>query len=170
MFDSLEILIEFGVALAGFAGIIVALAGDPRNWTEQERVRVFGLLCSALLACFASFFCLALEKHYSPDTAVRIASGLFFVIGLFFFPKQVYRTFYVFRKTKENYSYQVTICFSILALTILSTSLLSALGLNSFFLFYCSMVITLLFAAITYIRLLLYRPAGSSDKIKKTKL
>lgn len=169
MLESLEILIEFGLGLAGFAGIIVALAGDPRNWPEQERVRVFGLIFSALLACFTSFLCLSLAKYYPDEFSIRVSAGVFFVLGLYFFPRQVYRTFYVFRTLKGNYSHRVTGCFSVIAISILVMSLLCALGLSSkpFFLFYSSMVLTLLFSAITYIRLLLYRPAGSLTKIKK---
>lgn len=167
MLESLEILIEFGLGLAGFAGIIVALAGDPAKWPEQERVRVFGLILSALLACFAAFLCLALAKYYPDELAVRMSSGVLFALGLFFFPKQVYRTFYIFRQFKGNYSRRVTVGFSLLAIGILTTSLISAIGIteNSFSFFYSAIVLTLLFSAITYIRLLLYRPAGARTKI-----
>ena len=167
MLDSLEILIEFGLGLAGFAGIIVALAGDPRAWHGQERTRVFGLLYSALLASFASFLCLMLANYYSAEFSVRVTSGIFFIGGLFFFPKQVYRTFYVFRIVKANYSRSITLCFSFLALAILVTSGIATVGIRSFFFFYTSIVLTLLFSAITYVRMLLYRPAGATDKAQK---
>lgn len=169
MLDSLEIVIEFGLGLAGFAGIIVALAGDPAAWTQQERIRVFGLIFSALLACFASLLCLALGKYFPEQISARISSGLFFLLGLYFFPRQVYRTFYMFRDDKTNYSPRVTAVFFVLIVLILAVSLFSALGLfyQPFSLFYSAMVLTLLFAAITYVRVLLYRPAGSLTKIKK---
>jgi len=169
MLESLEIIIEFGLGLAGFAGIIVALAGDPASWAHQERVRVFGLIFSALLACFASLLCIALGKYYPEQFSARVASGLFFLLGLYFFPRQVYRTFYIFRNDKDNYSQRVTAVFMVLTLMILSVSLMAALNLffQPFSLFYSAMVLTLLFAAITYVRILLYRPAGSLTKIKK---
>lgn len=168
MLESLEILIEFGLGLAGFAGIIVALAGDPAGWPAQERVRVFGLILSALLASFASFLCLGLANYYSDEVAVRVASGVFLLLSLFFFPKQVYRTFYIFRQFKGNYSRRMTICFSIIAISIIMSSLMALLGVNdqSFTFFYCAIVLTLLFSAITYIRILLYRPAGALKKIQ----
>ena len=169
MLDSLEIVIEFGLGLAGFAGIIVALAGDPAAWTQQERIRVFGLIFSALLACFASLLCLALGNYFPEQFSARISSGLFFLLGLYFFPRQVYRTFYMFRDDKANYSPRVTVVFLVLIVLILVISLCSALALfyQPFSLFYSAMVLTLLFAAITYVRVLLYRPAGSLTKIKK---
>ena len=169
MLDSLEIVIEFGLGLAGFAGIIVALAGDPAAWTQQERIRVFGLIFSALLACFASLLCLALGKYFPEQFSARISSGLFFLLGLYFFPRQVYRTFYMFRDDKANYSPRVTAVFLVLIVLILAISLCSALALffEPFSLFYSAMVLTLLFAAITYVRVLLYRPAGSLTKIQK---
>ncbi len=170
MLESLEIIIEFGLGLAGFAGIIVALAGDPAGWPQQERVRVFGLIFSALLACFASLLCLALGKYFPEQSAARIASGLFFLLGLYFFPRQVYRTFYIFRQDKENYSRRITIVFSVIALLILCASFLAALNViyEPFSLFYSAMVLTLMFSAITYVRVLLYRPAGSLTKIRKS--
>lgn len=170
MLESLEILIEFGLGLAGFAGIIVALAGDPAGWTQQERVRVFGLIFSALLACFASLLCLALGKYYSEEFSARVSSAVFFVLGLYFFPRQVYRTFYIFREDKANYSQRITVVFSFITLLILGMSLVGALNIfeKSFSFFYAAIVLTLLFAAITYVRVLLYRPAGSRTKINKT--
>lgn len=167
MFDSLYIIIEFGLGLAGFAGIVVALSGDPRNWSEGERVRVFGLLISALLASFISFLCLTLAEYYTDDIAIRVSSAVFFGLGLIFFPKQVYRTFYIYRKKKENYSWRVSAFLTVVTVSILSMSLVAALGVFSkpLFLFYGALSLTLLFSAVTYIRLLLYRPVGSEDKV-----
>lgn len=169
MLDSLNIVIEFGLGLAGFAGIVVALAGDPRNWSEGERVRVFGLIISALLACFTAFLCLTLAKHYSLDTAVRTSSTVLFILSLYFYPKQVLRTFYVSRVAKENYSHSVTLFLSIITLAILSMSFISAAGwlVQPLFLLYGALVLNLLFAATIYIRILLYRPAGAVKKIGK---
>ena len=167
MLESLEIVIEFGLGLAGFAGIIVALAGDPGNWPEQERVRVFGLIFSALLACFSSFLCIALSNYISEETSIRIAGGVFFLFGVFFFPRQVYRTFYVYRQFKGNYSRPMTICFAAIASCILSLGFVCAVvgGKYAFSFFYSAMILTVLFSAITYIRLLLYRPAGALQKV-----
>ncbi|MDB4511865.1 hypothetical protein N9060_00240 [Arenicella sp.] len=169
--ESLEILIEFGLGLAGFAGIIVALGGDPASWPQHERVRVFGLIFSALLACFMSLLCLTLGKYYSQEFSARVSSGIFFLIGLYFFPRQVYRTFFIFRQDKANYSQRITITFSVITLIILIISLLAAFNLlfEPFSMFYTAVVLTLLFAAITYVRVLLYRPAGSRTKIKKSR-
>jgi len=167
MLESLEIVIEFGLGLAGFTGIVVALAGDPRNWSEGERVRVFGLITSALMASFSSFLCLTLAKSFPGEHAIRISASVFFVAGLFFFPRQVYRTFYVYRKAKENYSLPVSVLLVILTTSILGMALAAASGYfqNAYFLFYAAMVLSLLFAAVIYFRLLLYRPAGSPKKL-----
>ena len=167
MLDPLNIVIEFGIGLAGFAGIVVALAGDPRNWTVGERVRVFGLIISALMASFGSFLCLTLAAYYSVDVAVRLSSGVYFIVALLFFPRQVHRTFYLVRDSKENYSRPMTLCLMLITVLILGLSLSAALGLTAkpIALFFGSLVLTLLFAAFIYIRLLLYRPAGSPDKV-----
>jgi hypothetical protein len=168
MLDSLYVVIEFGLGLAGFAGIVVALAGDPRNWTEGERVRVFGLILSAFIAAFGAFLCLTLAKYYPVESAVRFASGSLFLVALIFFPRQVYRTFYLVRESKENYSLRVTVTLSVISISILSLSLIAALGLTNkpLPLFYGALVLNLLFAAFIYIRLLLYRPAGSTSKVR----
>ena len=169
--ESLEILIEFGLGLAGFAGIIVALGGDPASWPQHERVRVFGLIFSALLACFVCLLCLSLGKYYSEESSARISSGVFFLLGLYFFPRQVYRTFYIFRQDKANYSQRITVAFSVITVLILTMSLMATFDLlfEPFPMFYTAVVLTLLFAAITYVRVLLYRPAGSRTKIKKSR-
>lgn len=169
MFDPLYIIIEFGLGLAGFAGIVVALSGDPRIWSEGERVRVFGLLISALLASFTSFLCLTLAEYYPSDMAIRISSAVFFGVGLIFFPKQVLRTFYIYRTKKENYSWRVSAFLTVVTVSIQCMSLAAAIGAFSkpLFLFYGALSLTLLFSAVTYIRLLLYRPVGVVEKKSK---
>ena len=171
MLESLEIIIEFGLGLAGFAGIVVALAGDPKSWTEGERLRVFGLIASALLASFACFSCIALAQHYSTDTAIRISSTIFFIVSVFFFPRQVYRTLRVFRTLKENYSFPVSIFLASVTIAILALSFGAAAGLfaKPLFPFYSALVLALFFSSVIYVRLLLYRPAGAKKKLGSIK-
>jgi len=83
MHEILTIVIEAGVGFTGFAGIAVALSGDPNNWSPAEKTRVGLMLFCFLTPVFGSLLCMILVSTYDNSLAVRLASACIMSIILF---------------------------------------------------------------------------------------
>lgn len=75
--DSLAIVIEFSVGIAGFSGIAAVLARSPGALRPVERFRLGNLLLSSLLSGFLGFLAIGLTHVVSPENAWRISSAIF---------------------------------------------------------------------------------------------
>jgi hypothetical protein len=78
MIDSLGIVCEFSIGLAGFTGIVAIFANSQRTVSAAVRFRITNLLFTAFSPGFFSLLVISLLQLGVPgDTAVRAASALF---------------------------------------------------------------------------------------------
>jgi len=160
MDEMLSITIEAGVGLAGFAGIVVVLSGDPRTWSQTEKLRIGTMLFLTLFAVFGALTCLFLSRHFDETSASRLASGFMSII--FFSANAI-----IWKKSREPLKSRDPTIKSSLAYILLTFFLLDALLLalnavglfeDSFAAFFMALICLLLFAAFLFVRILFVRP------------
>lgn len=162
----LEVIIESGIGFVGFAGVVIALSGDPKHWRYEEKLRIGLMLILFLTPVFMAFLCLVIELAYPPQifgfwlslftsTFVIVASVTFFLLA---------RNYYTVPGTVLNIGVAV-FCHSLL----LSVSLVTLS--NTFFKFspFLPMLIGLLIlclfiGAVMFFRILFIRPGAASRK------
>jgi len=77
LFDSLSTLAENLIGLAGFTGIIAAIANFGEEQVELEQFRLTNLLFTALAPGFFSLITICLLYfEYSDELAIRISSEM----------------------------------------------------------------------------------------------
>lgn len=72
----LERIINAGIGLAGFAGVIVALSGNPKSWSHAEKLRVGLMLVDLFVCVFGAFLYLLLDQFSGRDIAGKWSSIL----------------------------------------------------------------------------------------------
>ena len=63
----LEVIIESGIGFLGFAGVVIALSGNPKHWRYEEKLRIGLMLVLFFTPLFMSFLCLILALVYPPQ-------------------------------------------------------------------------------------------------------
>jgi hypothetical protein len=83
--ETLRLLVEVGVAVAGFSGVVVVLGrGSERPWSPIERYRLENLLGTSLTVLFLSLVALILlHAGMDPATSWRIGSALWAIVTTF---------------------------------------------------------------------------------------
>ncbi len=76
MEDSLILVVEAGVGLAGFSGITVALSGDTKNWTFAERLRIGNMLFHFFFSVFMAFTFIVVSEAMDEESALRVSSAV----------------------------------------------------------------------------------------------
>src|SRR5437899_2399366 len=79
--NTLEAIAQIGVALAGFAGIVGALAGEKLRPTHPEVWYPFwALISSGLGVVFVALFSFLLHHFRAPDNIIWAASSAFMFV------------------------------------------------------------------------------------------
>ncbi|AWZ00293.1 hypothetical protein RHODOSMS8_00740 [Rhodobiaceae bacterium] len=79
--DAFSTITEFAVALAGFSGIVVAIAHRGDTFPSIDRYRTLTLLAYSLSAAFGSLLPMAVESlGFSGDEVWRIAGAVLAVV------------------------------------------------------------------------------------------
>lgn len=79
--DAFSTITEFAVALAGFSGIVVAIAHTGDTFPSVDRYRTLTLLTYSLSAAFGSLLPMAVESlGFNDDEVWRIAGAVLAVI------------------------------------------------------------------------------------------
>ena len=104
-----ELVVDVGVGLAGFAGIIVALSGDPRTWSYAEKLRVGIMLAAVFFTVFGALFFLTLVEFLGEAQGGRVASLLYPMACILLSMFATARTIPIYRSEQETFSGRVGI-------------------------------------------------------------
>jgi uncharacterized membrane protein len=161
--ESLYSVIETGVALAGFAGIIVAIGARPERWRPVERFRIVIILFSSLGAAALAALALVL-RHSSMNaaTAWRFSSVFYLILGTIFLRRWVMARQQLSQDDRELLHPAVFTLFAvgqILALAVQVPNALGVWGLPAFTPFFGGLVWGLVAAGVQFVRTLLVRPS-----------
>ncbi len=75
--SALQSAIEVAIAIAGFSGIVGAVAGrTPGRWSASDQLRLRVLLTASGVALIASFLPFLLVDSFPPERVWRFLSGL----------------------------------------------------------------------------------------------
>jgi hypothetical protein len=161
-----QVIIEAGIGLAGFAGVVIVLSGDSKNWLYEEKLRMGLMLILFLTPVFSSFLCLVFQLAHPPEIVgywLSIFVSTFIMcccVVFFLLAKQIYGS------PGTTYSAKVAAyCHGLLILTSLITLF------NAFYefapllsmlsgLLVCSMLI----GSVIFFRILFLRPRVVSDE------
>ena len=94
--DIFEVIIEAGIGFAGFAGVVIVLSGDSKNWLLEEKLRMALMLMLFLTPLFASFATLVVGEELSPQEAgywISIITGVWIItacIGFLLMSRKFY--------------------------------------------------------------------------------
>ena len=82
--ETLNLIVEAAVAIAGFSGVVIAFGRRAAGeWSLVERARFRNLLLTAFLVLFLSLLMLVLlHANTTPATTWRIGSGLWSIIAI----------------------------------------------------------------------------------------
>jgi len=160
--DLLLGITEFSIGLAGFSGIVAALAHRTGSWVQVDRYRIGNLLFSGLSPGFLAFIALGLLANFELQVNVwKFSSGLLaLVLGY-----GTFVTIYGRRKLPQNERKLISIrVFSAqraISLVALAFQLLSILGMFPdyiFSIFYFGLIAQLFVATVQFTRIIFVRP------------
>jgi len=161
--ESLYSVIEIGVALAGFAGIIVAIGARPERWRPVERLRVVIILFSSLGAAALAALALVLRhSSMSAATAWRFSSVFYLILGTILLVLWVKTLQQLSREDRELLHPAVFAFFAAGLILSLAAQLPNALGiwgLPAFTPFFGGLIWSLVAAGVQFVRTLLVRPS-----------
>ena len=161
----LENIIEAGIGLAGFAGVIVALSGIPKTWSIAEKLRVGLMLVDFFVCVFGAFLYLLLDQFFGGDVAGKWCSiiiGSVFILTAVVFMKMATP---VYRSPDPTFNLSVG-----LTLVLITMAPAGAVFLNGLFeftaflpLFDLLLVWGLILGAFLFMRIFLHRPGAASQ-------
>jgi len=78
--DALLTLAQVAVGLIGFSSVLIALSGEPRNWSALDKYRITGMLGNSICLLLLSLLPFVLTFLGVEDSAAwRISAGFFAV-------------------------------------------------------------------------------------------
>ena len=160
--DLLLGITEFSIGLAGFSGIVAALAHRTGSWVQVDRYRIGNLLYSGLSPGFLAFFALGLLTSIDQaETVWKFSSGLLaLVLGYGMFVT-IYGRRKLPRDERKLISIRVFFAQRAISLIALIFQLLSILGVFSdyvFGIFYFGLIAQLFVATVQFTRIIFVRP------------
>jgi len=161
-----EIIIEASIGFAGFAGVVIALSGDSRNWLQEEKLRMGLMLILFLTPLFMSFLALVLLQdlpEYTVGRLLSLVSGTYFICSctaFFFMARKIYSI------PGTTYSVRVAVfCQVSLILMALATLLNGLLNFAPLLTLFSALLVWSLFmGSIIFLRILFLRPGSISKK------
>lgn len=160
-FDSLVIIAELALGIAGFSGVVVALGAQPGAWAKVDRLRLATLLATGLGALLVVLIAMMLLMLNIAETVVWRISSV--VTALIFFATIVTivpSAWSITRTTtgmKSPYSLAVFIPSVIIGALMVAVQLANALGLTSldpYGVLFSGLVIMLIISTTQFVRLL----------------
>jgi uncharacterized membrane protein len=78
IFDALLTMAQVAVGLIGFSSVLIALSGEPNNWSSLDRFRITGMLGNSVALLLVSFLPFVLAFLGVEDrVAWRASAGVF---------------------------------------------------------------------------------------------
>ncbi|MBV1904928.1 MAG: hypothetical protein KUG75_02530 [Pseudomonadales bacterium] len=153
---------EFSIGLAGFSGIVAALAHRSGNWVQVDRYRIGNLLYSGLSPGFLAFFALGLNaSDIEPDITWKFSAGTLALVLSYGMFVTVYGRKKLPDKERVLISIPVFYIQRMISLIALVFQLIAIFGLYSeyiFTIFYFGLVAQLFVATIQFVRIIFVRP------------
>ncbi len=163
--ESLGLLVEFSIGLAGFSAIVSVFLQRSSQLSGLDRFRILNLLLFALLPAFIAFTCIGFESILADlDLAVRISSAVFagclliFVISI---PSRLNRLSSDQRgliRTGAVLSVVVTVVGNIIAQTLSSIALEGGVAFGTLFF---GLSVILLQGVIQFVWIIIERPTDA---------
>ena len=165
--DALSTVAQIAVALAGFAGVVVAFrSGSLHKWSAIDKYRLWLLLGNALVPLFSCLFgTLLLTIKPTPVSIWRWCSGFSLVLIFAFSLLSRRRQLEVGRGAIRNmggyryFFYAIALLGAVIGLLQVYNVLISAV----FWLFYLAIVFQLALGALQFARMIFLPPHTSTD-------
>jgi hypothetical protein len=160
--EALSVAAQIAVALAGFAGVVVAFrSGSLHDWTTIDRYRLWLLLGNALSPLFAALFgMLLLAIKPAPPFIWHWCSGFSFLVGIAFGVLSRRRQSELGSSlTKEMGAYRYLFySVGVLGIAVVLAQLYNILIAGVFWLFFLGIAFQLAIGALQFARMILLPP------------
>jgi len=83
--EHLDVISEFSIGMAGFAGIVAVFVGTNRGWTSVLKYRAGNLIVLSLCPGFASLISLGLSPYYSDSQIWQYSCGVLLLLSVLYF-------------------------------------------------------------------------------------
>ncbi len=168
--DLLLGITEFSIGLAGFSGIVAALAHRTGSWVQVDKYRIGNLLYSGLTPGFLAFIALGLLANIEqPATVWKFSSGLLALVLAYGMFVTIYGRRKLPREERKLISIRVFTIQRAIALIAFIFQLLSMAGLFAdylFSIFYFGLIAQLFIATVQFTRIIFVRPKTNRAPIK----
>ena len=74
--DNLNVIAEFSVGMAGFAGIVAVVVGSNRGWNSVSKFRAGNLIVLSIMAGFSALISLGLAQYIAGETLWQTSCGV----------------------------------------------------------------------------------------------
>jgi len=166
--NSLAIIIQFSIGLAGFVGIVSIFSGPAATWVAVDRFRLGIVLSTTFLAGFLAFIALALDHMMGGETAWKTTSAIFIIIGIIVLSLSARALLRLPADQRDILSNEIIILFfggSIINIVFQLVNSLGVFGHNAFSILFFGLIWLLVIPVIQFIRLIFIRPRVSSKDI-----
>jgi hypothetical protein len=160
--DLLLGITEFSIGLAGFSGIVAALAHRTGSWVQVDRYRIGNLLYSGLTPGFLAFFALGLLANIEHQATVwKISSGVLALVLAYGMFVTIYGRRKLPREERKLISipvFSVQRAISLIAFIFQTLSIAGLFADYLFSIFYFGLIAQLFVATVQFSRIIFVRP------------
>lgn len=157
--DLLLGITEFSIGLAGFSGIVAALAHRSGKWAQVDRYRIGNLLYSGLSPGFLAFFALGIGSHQLATW--QLSSGALALVLSYGMYVTIYGRKILPATERVLISIPIFYAQRFISLVALVCQLLAVFGYfggSVFTVFYFGLIAQLFVATIQFARIIFVRP------------
>ena len=169
--DLLLGITEFSIGLAGFSGIVAALAHRTGSWVQVDRYRIGNLLYSGLTPGFLAFIALGLLANLDQQATVwKLSSGMLALVLAYGMFVTIYGRRQLPLDERKLISIRVFSVQRAISLVALIFQLLSIIGFFPhyvFSIFYFGLIAQLFVATVQFTRIIFVRPKTNKPVLEE---